>query len=138
MNRSILCGALLSAVVSMPPVSRAQAPSPPPLRQSETASCGPASDPLDAPARVPALTMRSSLRDYRPYKDAEVGPWRQLNDAVRDVGGWKTYARLSQEPDGMEVAKPPQRSPVSGPGQPDAPQAPAQTPASGAHAGHGH
>lgn len=107
MNRSILCGALLSAAVAMPPASWAQASAHAGLRPSDSASSGPASDPLEARALVPALTVRSSLSGYRPFKDAEVGPWRQLNDTVRDVGGWRAYARLSQEPDGVEGAKPP-------------------------------
>lgn len=111
MNRSILCAALLSTAVAMPPVSWAQASSPPGPRPSGAAAAGPASDPLEAQARVPALTVRSSLKDYRPYRDAEVGPWRQRNDTVG-----RTDARLPREPDGLEGAKPSQ----------------------GAHTGHGH
>lgn len=106
MNQSILCGVLLSAAVAMPPVSGAQASSPPGPGPSGAAATGPASDPLEAQARLPALTVRSSLSDYRPYREAEVGHWRQLNDTVRNVGGWRAYARLSQEPDGVEGAKP--------------------------------
>lgn len=145
MNRSILCGALLGAAV-FTPLSWAQTPPPPVAsaawpgapRPAETARFGPASDPLNAQVPVPALNARSSLSDYRPYKDAEVGPWRQVNDRVRDVGGWKAYARLSQEPDVPEGAKPPQSAPASSPAQTGTPQAPVQKPVPGGHAGHGH
>lgn len=146
MNRFFLCGALLSAA-AVTPISWAQTPVPAAAlaalpsaaRPGEAAPFGQPFDPLNALAPVPALSARSSLRDYRPYMDAEVGPWRQLNDTVRQVGGWKTYARLSQQPDGAEDAQPVQGTPASSPGGAEVPtQGPAQKPASGGHAGHGH
>lgn len=136
MNRFILCGALLSAAACVP-VSWAQTPPASSMALASSPVPSPAVDPLDARSPVPRLSLRSSLSDYRLHKDAAVGPWRQLNDTVRDVGGWKTYARLSQEPDGAEDVKSSQGVPTGSPTQTEEPKAADQKPASGAHAGHG-
>jgi hypothetical protein len=44
------------------------------------------------PAAAP-LTYRSALQDYRPFSDEKVAPWPQANDTVRQVGGWRAYAK---------------------------------------------
>lgn len=132
MNRTILCGALLSAAV-FAPLGWAQTS---PLPIALAALLAP--DPLDARAPVPAPNFRSSLSDYRPSKPTEVGPWRQLNDRVHEAGGWKAYARLSQEADEPEAAKQPQRAPASSPAHAGDTQDPGQKPASSGHAGHAH
>jgi len=41
---------------------------------------------------------RSPLEGYRPYAHQPIEPWRAANDRVRDIGGWKAYAREAQEP----------------------------------------
>lgn len=55
----------------------------------------PASAQAAAPAAAPrpSLEYRSAFEDYRPFAPVEVQPWRQSNDTVRDIGGWKAYAR---------------------------------------------
>lgn len=55
-------------------------------------------DPLDAKAAVPALVYRSALSTYRPYAEQAVGSWREANETVNRVGGWRTYAREAREP----------------------------------------
>lgn len=38
----------------------------------------------------------SAFEDYRPFTEEKVAPWRESNDAVRDIGGWRAYAREAQ------------------------------------------
>ncbi len=55
-------------------------------------------DPLDARARVAPLVYRSSLMPT-PAADADKPiTWREANDTVTRIGGWRTYAREAQEP----------------------------------------
>ena len=76
----------------------------------------------------PALEHRSAFEGYRPFAAEDVQPWRQSNDTVRDVGGWRVYAR---EISGAKV-------PASGPARPADPAAssPGRAPAH-PHGGHG-
>ena len=60
-------------------------------------------DPLDAQASVPAPVYRSSLRDPRrppqPVDARPPIPWREANDTVARIGGWRAYAREAQLPE---------------------------------------
>lgn len=49
-------------------------------------------DPL-APTAAPTPTPRSSLASYRRIGEPEPTPWRQANDEVARIGGWRAYAR---------------------------------------------
>lgn len=50
-------------------------------------------DPLNAQASVPAASYSSSLkRDMRPAADGPLS-WREANDNVTRIGGWRVYAR---------------------------------------------
>lgn len=40
-----------------------------------------------------ALAYRSALADYQTYKDQPVQPWRETNETVGRIGGWRAYAR---------------------------------------------
>lgn len=62
------------------------------------------SDPLDAKAAVPALVYRSALTGYRRLSDDEPVPWREANDTVGRIGGWRAYAREASEPERAEPA----------------------------------
>jgi hypothetical protein len=56
-------------------------------------------DPLDARAPVPHATHASSLSSYRRLgDDARIG-WKEANEAVNRIGGWRVYAREAQQPD---------------------------------------
>nr|WP_316639746.1 hypothetical protein [uncultured Roseateles sp.] len=55
-------------------------------------------DPLDAKAAVPPLAYRSAFQDYRPNVEAEVSPWREQNQRVGQIGGWRSYAKEAQQP----------------------------------------
>ena len=56
---------------------------------------------------------RSVFGDYRPFTDEPVQSWRRSNDAVRDAGGWRAYAREAQG-QGAMPGSPPSSAPVSG------------------------
>ena len=63
--------------------------------------------PIAAPAAVRAVsgaeTYRSALEGYQPFTEEKVLPWKETNDTVGRVGGWKVYAREAQG-DGAETA----------------------------------
>lgn len=42
------------------------------------------------------MDYRSAFDGYRAYSDQPVGSWRQANDLVGQIGGWKAYAREGQ------------------------------------------
>ena len=44
-------------------------------------------------ASAPLLEHKSAFEGYRSFAAEEIQPWRQSNDAVRDIGGWRVYAR---------------------------------------------
>jgi hypothetical protein len=51
-------------------------------------------DPLDAKATTTPLVYRSAFTGYKKL-EAESPPmaWRDANDAVERIGGWRAYAR---------------------------------------------
>jgi len=46
-----------------------------------------------APAWAQDASYRSAFDHYQPFKDADLAPWKGANDTVRQVGGWRAYAR---------------------------------------------
>ena len=46
----------------------------------------------DAPA-AEILHFESVFDGYAPYVHQPVAPWRQSNDRVGEIGGWRSYAR---------------------------------------------
>lgn len=40
-----------------------------------------------------ALPYRSAIAGYRPYADPQVESWREANDRVGRIGGWRAYAK---------------------------------------------
>jgi hypothetical protein len=100
---------------------------------------GPASSASAAAAAQAAHP--SAFEGYRRFEAQPVTPWRESNDTVGRIGGWKVYAREAQQP-GPAPAQPaagpaanpaPAGAPAPGGGQP----APSAAPA-GAHRGHAH
>jgi hypothetical protein len=62
------------------------------LALAQTAA--PRPDPADAKAAVDALVHRSALATYRGHgAPVPALPWREANDAVERIGGWRAYAR---------------------------------------------
>ena len=48
---------------------------------------------LDSAAPVAPLRHASAFADYRPLEESKVGSWREANDNVGRIGGWRNYAR---------------------------------------------
>jgi hypothetical protein len=44
---------------------------------------------------LPALA--APFDRYQPWREAPLGDWRELNDRVGEIGGWRTYLRESQD-----------------------------------------
>lgn len=56
-------------------------------------------DPLDPQARVPAAIHQSPLAGYRRLGDDRRLSWKEANETVNRIGGWRVYAREAQQPD---------------------------------------
>ncbi len=96
-------------------------------------------DPLDPKAQVPSLRYESSFAQFRRIGDDKPVAWREANDAVARIGGWRVYAREAQQPEPAVADKPAVPAPT--PAQPTAPApapAPAAKPLPPGHAGHKH
>lgn len=39
------------------------------------------------------LSYRSAFTSYEPYQEQKVQSWRQANDKVGEIGGWRAYAK---------------------------------------------
>ena len=65
--------------------------------QAQTASPGPRPDPLDPQATVPALVYQSSFNAYRRLGEDKPLSWREANDTVTRIGGWRVYTREAQQ-----------------------------------------
>ena len=78
--------ALLVAFASWP---GAQAQSP------AQASPAPASSPVE---------FRSSFEGYQPYTEEKIINWKEANDRVGRIGGWRAYAKEAQQPSGGSAA----------------------------------
>ncbi|MFS8084253.1 MAG: hypothetical protein ACMG6H_01350 [Acidobacteriota bacterium] len=51
------------------------------------------------PVAFPTLQYRSALAQYRRFDDQSVTPWRETNDTVGAIGGWRVYAREARQPE---------------------------------------
>jgi hypothetical protein len=91
--------------------------------------CSAAPDPLDPKAPVAAPVHRSAFDHYRRHDDVKPLPWRQANDTVERIGGWRSYAREAAQP--PAAASAPHAAPMP------APRSEPPKPAPG-HGGHKH
>ena len=83
-------------------------------------------DPLDAQVRVPAAIHVPAFVGYRRLGDDKRVDWKEANETVNRIGGWRSYLREAQQPDPAPTA--PTRRPAP---------APSPAPASGAVPAHG-
>ena len=84
----------------------------------------PGADPLDPRAEVPSASHRSVLAGYRRHVDQPPASWKEVNETVNRIGGWRAYAREAQRPDAPAAAvpapaQPATRGPVDHPGHHD-------------------
>ena len=60
--------------------------------------------PIPASTALPTkLQYKSAISTYHPYTDQQVQSWREANDLVGRIGGWRAYAKEKLE---TEQAKP--------------------------------
>jgi hypothetical protein len=59
----------------------------------------PAADPLNAKASVPPTVYRPAFTSYRRLSEVPAVSWREANDAVARIGGWRVYAREAAQPE---------------------------------------
>ena len=90
-------------------------------------------DPLNAKANVPALTYSSAFSRFRGMGDGKPVSWREANDAVARIGGWRVYAREAQQPDATPSGTDAPTAPRPGGAGKAAPQ---QMPTPPGHSGH--
>lgn len=58
------------------------------------------SDPkAEASPVTTSLQFNSTLAGYQAYTEQAVGSWREANDTVGRIGGWRAYAREAAQPD---------------------------------------
>lgn len=55
-------------------------------------------DPQDARASVPRVAYESPFSGYRAYTEEKPGSWKDANDTVGRIGGWRAYAKEAEEP----------------------------------------
>ena len=58
------------------------------------------------PAATPPV-FRSVLEGYQPYTDEKAIPWKEANDRVGRIGGWREYAKEAQQADMQDAAAKP-------------------------------
>jgi hypothetical protein len=43
------------------------------------------------------VQFKSSFSEYVPYSEQGIESWREANDRVGEIGGWRVYAREAQQ-----------------------------------------
>ena len=104
----------LCALVALPVLAQVNTPPIAPIPNAKT-----------APA---ALPYRSVFDGYQPFSDEKVVSWKDSNNTVEKVGGWRAYAKEAAEPQSTDKQTP------ASPASPASPRPPA---AANPHAGHG-
>ena len=62
-----------------------------------------------------AQPYRSALEGYRPFAEEKPVPWKQANDTVGRIGGWRAYAREVHGEPAATPASAPAAAPASAP-----------------------
>lgn len=56
-----------------------------------------AQTPAPAPVTPTSYGFQSALEGYQPYTDEKIQSWKEANDAVGKIGGWRVYAKEAQQ-----------------------------------------
>ena len=86
--------------------------------QAQPAPAASAADPLQPAAAVPEVVYNSPFARFRTARDVELGSWREVNDTVTRIGGWRAYAREASQPEASSpvpaaaAATPPAAAPM--------------------------
>ena len=70
-----------------------------PAPPGSVASTASHADPLRPDAAVPPMIYTSPLKRYRAARDVGVGSWREANESVTRIGGWRSHAREASQPE---------------------------------------
>ena len=54
-----------------------------------------------APSAKPQAASPSAFDGYKPYAEEPMTNWKAANDSVAQIGGWREYAKQTQQPDNM-------------------------------------
>lgn len=71
---------------------------------------------------VPPVQYPSAFLRYRGWGETPIGSWRDANDTVTRIGGWRVYTREAHAPEApasapsAPAARPTPAAPASGPG----------------------
>jgi hypothetical protein len=95
---AVVCAALAAQAQGTPPTGSTVSP----VRPAPSV----AADPLDPQARVPAATYISPLSTYRRLSEDKPLPWKEANETVNRIGGWRAYAREAQQTEAAAPARP--------------------------------
>jgi len=72
-------------------------------------------DPTNPAVAVPVVKYESAFAGYRPHREQELSPWRELNEDVAKVGGHIGIFRgAGHAGDGSAPAKPSAVKPATG------------------------
>ena len=77
-----------------------------PHNHAAMAPAKPAGAVIAAPPPTNALGYESVFTRYKSYRDEKTGSWREANETVDRIGGWRTYAKEAQQPEAAAPAKP--------------------------------
>lgn len=135
--RAAAAVALVSGLFMLVTAAQAQSPALSAPSPNNTSSPGavPASprtaklDPLDPLAPVPVLRHESRLKPSLSAAEETRVSWREANDTVTRIGGWRVYLREAQLPEAPAGSTTPAAAPA-----PSAPAAAAPQPAAAPNA----
>jgi hypothetical protein len=67
--------------------------------------------PEDPKAEKPVeLVYQSSFQNYQRYSASPIQSWKQSNDTVKDIGGWRAYAKEITQEQNPKPSNPPTHS----------------------------
>ena len=80
------------------------------LAQAQTVA-GSEAPPLVSPSKTaaavaPAFAYHSVFSHYQAFNDHSVASWSQTNEQVQKIGGWRAYAKESNQPEAGVVSTP--------------------------------
>ncbi len=70
------------------------------------------SDPPKAPTSMPlsagtaGAPYRSAMDGYQPFSETKLLPWKEANDTVGKIGGWRAYAKEARDPEAKDGPAP--------------------------------
>ena len=63
--------------------------------------------PPTAATESAAISFRSAMEGYQPYADEKTVSWKEANDNVGRIGGWREYAKEARQPQVPDAAAKP-------------------------------